>query len=288
MTESSSVLSAIDSCQQCILNAAATTYEAPALDNAGHVTGPSSTVVVFTAFSVTSAYLSYGVCITTSGSSLSLFPAYTITKPATADPTAFRSSATLLLSSRLDFKGCVGGGQEVVTTDLTQILNSPTVSVDTFPSTTLVSSASNLTSLGPTTGSAAENVSSGFTTKDKAATGVVIPVVAIISLVLGILSYLRRRRKRSESGKDTHGSEEETQPYLQRKAELEAEETRRLELEAVEVRYELDDRDHRNEMPAQGSEVGNEIDTVERPALSSLRERHELKGEEHSKELEAP
>ena len=60
------------------------------------------------------------------------------------------------------------------------------------------------------------------------------------------------------------GSEEETQPYLQQKAELEAEEKRRIELEAVEVRYEMDGRDHRNEMPAQGSEVGNEIDTIER------------------------
>ena len=103
-----------------------------------------------------------------------------------------------------------------------------------------------------------------------------------------MIFYLRRRRKRNHSGKDTNGSEEETQPYLQQKAELEAEEKRRLELEAVEVRYEMDGRDHRNEMPEQGNGVGNEIDTIERPALSSLRERHELRGEEHSKELEAP
>ena len=54
------------------------------------------------------------------------------------------------------------------------------------------------------------------------------------------------------------------------------------------MRFELDGRDDRNEMPAQGSEVGNEIDTIERPVMSSLKERHELKGEECSKELEAP
>ena len=105
--------------------------------------------------------------------------------------------------------------------------------------------------------------------------------------MLGIVVYLRRRQKRSKSGKDPHGSGEEPQPYLQQKAELKAEETRRLELEAVEVRYEMNGSDHRNEMPAQGSEVENEIDTIERPALSSLRGRHELRGEEHSKELEA-
>ena len=151
-----------------------------------------------------------------------------------------------------------------------------------------MSAASNITSSSPTTNSAARNISTDFTKEDKVATGVVIPVVAIISLVLGILFYLRRRRKRSESSKHRHGSEEESQPYLQQKAELEAEEKRRLELEAVEVRYEMDGRDHRNEMSAHGSEDGNEIDTIERPITSSLNDRHELKGEEHSKELEAP
>ncbi|KAL9075857.1 MAG: hypothetical protein Q9161_001250 [Pseudevernia consocians] len=274
-------------CEKCVLNAAATTYEAPALDTAAQITGSSSKVLVFTAISVTSAYSSNGLCITTSGSSLSLFPEYTITYPATADPTAFRSSATLLLYSRLSFTDCAGSGQEVLPTALTQVSNLSTISADPLPSTTLVSSASNVTSSSPTTSSATENISSRFTTRDKAATGIVVSVVAIISLVLGILFYLRRRRKRSNSGEDTHVSEEETQPYLQQKAELDAEEKRRLELEAVEVRYELDGRDHRNEMPAQGSEVGNEIDTIERPAMSSLKERHELKGEECSKELEA-
>ena len=81
------------------------------------------------------------------------------------------------------------------------------------------------------------------------------------------------------------GSEEETQPYLQQKAELEAEEKRRLELKAVEVRYEMDGRDDVNEMP--GNYARNEIDTVVRPQMSSLKERQELRGEECSQELDA-
>ena len=255
---------------------------------------PLESIIVFTAYTVTSEYSSHGLCITITGSPVSLSPEVSFTMPAEANFTAFESSITSVFYDHLGFSTCDGNDNsvQIVTSlvNVSDITPTPleTVTADPFPSTTLVSSASNITSSSPMTSSVAGNISSGFTTKDKAATGVVIPVVAIISLVLGILFYLRRRRKRSESGKDTHGSEEETQPYLQQKAELEAEEKRRLELEALEVRYELDGRDYSSEMPAQGSEVGNEIDTIERPALSSLKERHELKGEEHSKELEAP
>ena len=101
--------------------------------------------------------------------------------------------------------------------------------------------------------------------------------------------YLRRRRKQNKSRKDTNNSADasgETQPYLQQKAELEAEEKRRLELEAVEVRYEMDGADNITEMP--GNDIRNEIDTAAEPEMSSLRKKHELRGEEFSKELEAP
>lgn len=79
---------------------------------------------------------------------------------------------------------------------------------------------------------------------------------------------------------------EDAQPYLQQKAELEAAEKRRIELEAAEVRYEMDGEDDRHEMP--GIDVDNEIDTVARPETSSLKTKHELRGEEFSKELEVP
>ena len=219
-----------------------------------------------------------------------------ITKPAAANPTTFGSSVTSLFRSYIGFSSCNGnGGQvEIVATNLIQINN---VTLNTISSslppltaapslyTTVPSSASNNGSLIPTISSAANNVSSGFTTKDKAATGVVVPLVAIIAFVTGVIFHLRRRRKRDLSGKGADGSEEETQPYLQRKAELEAEEKRRLELEAVDVRYEMDGQNNMNEMPA---DVRNEIDTIARPQISSLKERQELRGEECSRELEAP
>ena len=102
------------------------------------------------------------------------------------------------------------------------------------------------------------------------------------------MAHLQRRRKRSQSGKDPNvsaDSSEEPQPYLQQKAELEAEENRRLELEAVEMRYKVNGEDSIQEMP--GEDARNEIDTIVRPGMPSLGERQELRGEECSKELEA-
>ena len=238
----------------------------------------------FTAYSITSAYYSDGLCITTSGPPIGLSPELSITKSAVANSNAFESSVTSLLRSKIGFSSCSGNGNLLyLPSDLIPILNTTSSPLPT--NTTLLSTASNNRSSNTTISSAADNVPTGLTTKEKTATGVVVPAVVIIAFVLGMIFYMRRRRKRNHSGKDTNGSEEETQPYLQQKAEFEAEEKRRLELEAVEVRYEMDGGDHVNEIP--GSHVRNEIDTVVRPQMPSLKETQELRGEECSKELAA-
>lgn len=71
---------------------------------------------------------------------------------------------------------------------------------------------------------------------------------------------------------------ETSQPYLQRKAELEAEEKRKHELEAEERRYELEEDRKIHEKSVERDSQG----------IASLQVRQELRGEEHSKELEAP
>ena len=81
-------------------------------------------------------------------------------------------------------------------------------------------------------------------------------------------------------------SSEATQPYLQRKAELEANDRRLLGLEAGQMRYERNGENDIQEMS--GIDARFEIDTVARPGMPSLRETHELRGEEFSEELEAP
>ena len=70
-------------------------------------------------------------------------------------------------------------------------------------------------------------------------------------------------------------SQEDTQPYLQRKAELEAEEKRQHELDARELSHEIGSGGERYEMAAERRE-------------GKVRTRQELRGEEHSSELEAP
>ena len=99
--------------------------------------------------------------------------------------------------------------------------------------------------------------------------------------------YLRKYRKRSQSDKNTIGSvdsPQETQPYLQ--PELDAEGKRILELDAVEKRYEMSGEDGLHEMSEE--DARKEMDTISRPGMPSLRAKHELKGQERSKGLEAP
>lgn len=69
---------------------------------------------------------------------------------------------------------------------------------------------------------------------------------------------------------------EDSQPYLQQKAELEAEETRKHELEVGEIRHELDGKIRIQEISDESSH-----------GLPSVYQRQELRGEEHSRELEA-
>ena len=74
-------------------------------------------------------------------------------------------------------------------------------------------------------------------------------------------------------------SASDTQPYLDRKAELEDEERRRHELHGGGVTYEMEGEDRVLEMPS-----GRDTETM----LASLRETHEVRGVEHSQELEVP
>ena len=172
-------------------------------------TPPLESIVFFTAYSITSDYNSDGLCITTYGSPVYMSPELSIAKPADANSTAFESRVTSMLQDQLGFTTCSGNDNPVQIGTIQLVNGTPTplstTTADLFLSATLVSSASNITSSSPTTSSAASNVSSGFTVKDKATTGVMIPVVAVIPVLVGVFLYLRRRPKQSESGEDTHG-----------------------------------------------------------------------------------
>ncbi len=111
----------------------------------------------------------------------------------------------------------------------------------------------------------------------KIGSGVALPVIGIAALFLATILWQRRRKKRRITSSGGVSLQQDNQPYLQQKAELEAEEKRKHELEATERRCEMDGKDATHE-------VAEEPHDREIP---SLRIRHELSGAEHSHELEA-
>ena len=109
----------------------------------------------------------------------------------------------------------------------------------------------------------------------------IVPTVVLAILVFGFTVIRRyRKKKRGEaavlSQKDTTSN---TQLYLDRKAELGDEEHRTHEMNAESLNYELDGQDRICEIPS---------DRHSRTVLASLQAIHEMRGTEHSQELEVP
>ena len=109
----------------------------------------------------------------------------------------------------------------------------------------------------------------------------VVPVAALLAfVVVKMFRWQQRRQKRAPAigrnvVKRINSQPSLQRPYLQPKAELDAEQARQ-EIEAREHRYEMDGADAVLEMP-----VAND-------GPLSLGLTHELKGDEHSTELEVP
>lgn len=97
---------------------------------------------------------------------------------------------------------------------------------------------------------------------------IVVPII-LVTLGLSLFCIIRKRRKREKeavaSNQDDSG---DTQLYLEQKAGLD-DEQRRHEMEATELRYEMEGEDRIYELPAEDK-----------------RNRQELRGEEHARELE--
>ena len=110
--------------------------------------------------------------------------------------------------------------------------------------------------------------------------GVAIPVTSLGLVLLGYLVYKGRKGQETLEEEDATSKKEgspheDQQPYLQQKAELGDEENRKHELEARQRRYEMGVEGERYELP------------VEEPDFM-IRTRQELRGEEHSTELDVP
>ena len=109
--------------------------------------------------------------------------------------------------------------------------------------------------------------------------------------MVGVFCYIGRKyfrlveaAKQKKSRKQSEHMHKPT-PFLQLEAELDAEKKRGNELEAQDRNYELESRE-RYEIEGDGGRVEMTGANMENGQLPSLMERHELRGEEHSKELE--
>ncbi|MCJ1460201.1 hypothetical protein MMC28_010580 [Mycoblastus sanguinarius] len=125
--------------------------------------------------------------------------------------------------------------------------------------------------------------------------GITVPVL-VLTLPLCLLFLLYRHQKRSSAGviltedPNTHESKihQEPGPFLQQKPELDDEERRRHEMQADEIRNEMEGEASRFEMEGEDDRQEVEAEELGRRVIPSLEMRHELRGEEHAKELEVP
>ncbi len=192
--------------------------------------------ILFTGYAITSDYFTSGICTAIAGSQIELETEYSYSKPASVDPTIFQSNILSQFVDYLGFASCTTG----VTG--TAYFLSPTDAEPSRTFTTLLTSRaasqlvsafnSSSTSSTPATAPPSAQMKSTptFNSQDKVAVGVVVPTVLVLS-ILGMILVLRRFRRsrmRKDSTRDTSDILDKSQPYLQQKAELEAEEKKKI------------------------------------------------------------
>ena len=231
--------------------------------------------LLFTTYNVASEYSSNGQCQLTLGSFVTVSPAFSVSQPATFNSTEFMSTATDDFYNYLGFSTCSGGGENVTATGIA----APTAS-DPSPLTPVTSGQNQNSTNSISTHSSGSYDRKAYDKKVKVANGVAIPVALLGLVLLGFLVYRRRKPKKTLKDEDATSPKEgtpheDTQPYLQQKAELEAEEKRKHELEARERTHEMGNEGERYELPVEEEDL-------------MVRTRQELRGGEHSTELEVP
>ena len=241
--------------------------------------------IVLTAYSITSAYLSDGVCFTTSGVPITIKPAYTITSPTTVPSSEFPAIAGSKFNEFLGFSNCVGSGEELFPTPIIQATN---ISVTPAPSASLRVDATSTTSPTLRSSNATEPTATpGLDEPERTGIGIGVSFAALLLISLVAVIWRKRRfRLAAISAEAQRGTQDrqdrksairgDGQPYLQQKPELEAEEQQKHELEAWQKIYELDQEREIKESPA----------GIYEHRLAVMQTRLELESGEHSQELD--
>lgn len=100
---------------------------------------------VFTAYSITSAYLSNGICVTTSGSAMSVSPAYSEVLVSANGQVTLDANGQQSFIDHLGFTSCSGGGENIGATALVQVLNTTATTTSTFSNVPLAAVVASLT-----------------------------------------------------------------------------------------------------------------------------------------------
>ncbi len=256
--------------------------------------------MVFTAYSIQSDYLSRGRCTTLVKSPIRVEPPFTVIENASIPTSDLYRLAGSSFADHLGFGQCGG----VVISELVLVSNTSISSISTAITAKSVSPVESSSvsvrtkteTPSPTspaavtlTGKSGSDISSSTSSNAPAASGpktslgvgariaigVCVPVLIVTVFALAIRRILQhRKRKLMDQSNGTGTPLDGSQPYLQQKGELEAEEKRKYEVQAEERRYELADDNQIREMS-----------TTDSPYELSIQRTQELRGEEHSREL---
>ena len=97
------------------------------------------------AYSITSEYLSNGVCITTSGSAMPVSPAYSEILSSANGQVTLDVNGQQSFIDHLGFTTCSGGGENVVAQALVQVTNTTTTTTRSFTNMPLAAVVASLT-----------------------------------------------------------------------------------------------------------------------------------------------
>ena len=100
---------------------------------------------VCAAYSITSAYMTNGVCVTTSGAPVKLSSAYTETLVSANGQVVLDANGEKAFIDFLGFSTCSGGGENVVPTALVQVTNTTAVTTSTYSNVPLAAASATLT-----------------------------------------------------------------------------------------------------------------------------------------------
>lgn len=176
--------------------------------------------LLFTAYSMTSAFAQNGLCVTVSGASTPLQTPYSVAQLSTnANPAQYQSGAATSFVQFLkvpDWGVCGENGSLAVhmtNTDTTAFFNVAVSTISGVASPTSLLSSSNTAALVATESQLSKPASNGLSTRDKAAIGLVVSVVVLALVLPGLILWYKYRKQHAAM----------TERRIQEKLEMETE-----------------------------------------------------------------